>query len=333
MIAPIRAWERVDNASTVNIRGVFTTREFGDTSLVLFTDYHPSAKTLAENHLVHTNNQRGRPYGSPFVPEPTLWSYIVQLASALKTIHSHGLAARTINPTKVLLTGKNRIRLNGLGIADMLQIEDSKPMEQLQEEDMQKLGQLILALASNSTNMPHNSKSYDNIHRAYTPQLRDCIITLIEKLPSIQTFLSIIADQTMTVMDGALHQDDGLTSNLMGELENGRLIRLMTKLGFINERQEYNTQTAEKNQWSETGERYYLKLFRDYVFHQVSSDGRPVLDLGHVISCLNKLDVGSEEKIALVTRDEQHVFVVSYKEVKRGMEAAFQDLAKVQRRA
>lgn len=333
MIAPIRAWERIDSASIVNLRGVFTTREFGDTSLVIFTDYHPSAKTLAEFHSPHGNNQRGKPYSSTFVPEPSLWSYIVQLASVLKTIHAQGLAARTINPTKVLLTGKNRIRLNGLGIADVLQIEDSKPIEQLQEEDMQMMGHLILALASNSISMPNNSKSYDNIYRAYTPQIRECIIMLIEKTPPIQTFLSMIADQTVTVMDRALHQDDGITHTLMGELENGRLVRLMTKLGFINERQEYNTQTAEKNQWSETGERYYLKLFRDYIFHQVSSDGRPVLDLGHVISCLNKLDAGSEEKIALVTRDEQYVLVVSYKEVKRGMESAFQELTKVQRRA
>jgi PAB-dependent poly(A)-specific ribonuclease subunit 3 len=41
--------------------------------------------------------------------------------------------------------------------------------------------------------------------------------------------------------------------------------------------------------WSETGDRYLLKLFRDYVFHQVDENGRPVVDLAHVISCLNKV--------------------------------------------
>lgn len=41
--------------------------------------------------------------------------------------------------------------------------------------------------------------------------------------------------------------------------------------------------------WAETGDRYLLKLFRDYVFHQVSERGEPVIDMAHVVSCLNKV--------------------------------------------
>jgi hypothetical protein len=41
--------------------------------------------------------------------------------------------------------------------------------------------------------------------------------------------------------------------------------------------------------WSESGDRYLLKLFRDYVFHQVDESGAPVVNLAHVISCLNKV--------------------------------------------
>jgi hypothetical protein len=44
-----------------------------------------------------------------------------------------------------------------------------------------------------------------------------------------------------------------------------------------------------------------IKLFRDYVFHQVNEQGQPVLDLAHVIECLNKLEVGSAEKVLLVS--------------------------------
>lgn len=50
--------------------------------------------------------------------------------------------------------------------------------------------------------------------------------------------------------------------------------------------------------WSETGDRYMLKLFRDYVFHQVSEDGRPWIDMGHIVQCLNKLDAGAPEKVS-----------------------------------
>ena len=59
------------------------------------------------------------------------------------------------------------------------------------------------------------------------------------------------------------------------------------------DRTELNLDTA----WAETGDRYMLKLFRDYVFHQVMEDGRPFLDLAHVIACLNRLDAGIPDKV------------------------------------
>lgn len=59
--------------------------------------------------------------------------------------------------------------------------------------------------------------------------------------------------------------------------------------------------------WSETGDRYLLKLFRDYVFHQVTPDGRPYLDLSHVVYCLNRLDSGSNDKVKLYI----HIFQTS----------------------
>jgi len=57
--------------------------------------------------------------------------------------------------------------------------------------------------------------------------------------------------------------------------------------------------------WSESGDRYLIKLFRDFVFHQVDDQGRPVVDLSHVLTCLNKLDAGIEDKVMLVSRDGQ----------------------------
>lgn len=41
--------------------------------------------------------------------------------------------------------------------------------------------------------------------------------------------------------------------------------------------------------WSETGDRYIIKLFRDYVFHQVDENGVPVVNMVHVLTCLNKV--------------------------------------------
>lgn len=40
--------------------------------------------------------------------ERVLWSYVVQIANAMKEVHDRGLAFRTLDVSKVLVTGKNR---------------------------------------------------------------------------------------------------------------------------------------------------------------------------------------------------------------------------------
>jgi PAB-dependent poly(A)-specific ribonuclease subunit 3 len=113
-----------------------------------------------------------------------------------------------------------------------------------------------------------------------------------------------------------------LETELGSEMENGRIVRLLTKLGFINERAEWVRSFLRLTaglelicgrfemdpRWSDTGDRwasskrreaerlkiwtrYILKLFRDYVFHSIGVDGKPVLDLSHVLTCLNKVSI------------------------------------------
>lgn len=81
-------------------------------------------------------------------------------------------------------------------------------------------------------------------------------------------------------------------------------------------------------QWSETGDRYLIKLFRDHVFHQVDESNRPILDISHVLTALNKVDVGVDEKIMLMSRDEQSCLIVRYKDIRACVDAAFSDLCK-----
>jgi len=45
------------------------------------------------------------------------------------------------------------------------------------------------------------------------------------------------------------------------------------------------------------GDRYLLKLFRDFLLHQVKEDGTPTLEWGHIVESLNKLDAGVLEKV------------------------------------
>lgn len=146
----------------------------------------------------------------------------------------------------------------------------------------------------------------------HSNSLRDFIFWLINgTFPSVEKLAEALTTHTFQNFDAALNYNDNLEAELCRELENGRLVRLMSKLGFINERPEFD----HDPRWSETGDRYYIKLFRDYVFHSVDENNQPVVDLAHVITCLNKLDAGVDEKIMLVSRDNNNCFVISYKDV------------------
>ncbi|RYP57868.1 hypothetical protein DL770_010561 [Monosporascus sp. CRB-9-2] len=290
-------------------------------------------RRIEEHHF--PSNRYGR---APPVQEKVLWSYLVQLASAVKVIHNAKLAARCIDVTKVILTDKNRVRLSACAVLDVLHFETQRQVEDLQQEDFFHLGKLILGIATNT--LPRNIQdvwgSLDQLGRIYSQDLKDRISWLLSPTPqtpsaslnaqpkTAEQLLYDMAQHTADLLDIAFNANDENTAYLARELENGRLFRLAAKLGTINERPEFD---GDPN-WSETGERYTLKLFRDYVFHQVDANGNPVVDLGHIVTCLNKLDVGVDEKVYLTSRDNQTGFIVTYKELKKQIQTAFGDLLK-----
>lgn len=116
--ATIENWKKVQHANIAVLRNVFMTKMFGDLSLMLVYDYFPGAQTLNNQYFAHAishgiggMNGLG-PARGPFsqqkanrklLPEQLIWSYIIQLSSALRTIHSSGLACRSFDPTKVRL--------------------------------------------------------------------------------------------------------------------------------------------------------------------------------------------------------------------------------------
>ncbi|KAL6893312.1 hypothetical protein GGI43DRAFT_412807 [Trichoderma evansii] len=332
-IRSVKEWKRIDNPHVASIHDAFTTRAFGDSSLVIAQAYHPLAKTLAEVHLIpsvpHGSN---RVQSKPPITEAVLWGYISQIASALKAIHSNNLAARCLDVSKIILIDKNRICLNACSILDVTQFDIKRPMEELQQEDLLHFGRTLLCLATNTMpmQMTNMNAAIEQMSRTYSTEVKDTIMWLLAppqppaQPKSIDEFTQGIATHIMTTMNQANHKADAMRSELFRELENGRLIRLLMKLETINERPEYENDIA----WSEIGERYMLKLFRDYVFHQVDGNGNPVMDMGHILRCLNKLDAGSEDRICLTSRDEQTSMIVSYKELKKQVLGAFGDVLK-----
>jgi PAB-dependent poly(A)-specific ribonuclease subunit 3 len=324
-------WKEVNNGSVVKIHEAFTTRDFGDSSLIFVTDYHPNSKTLAEMYI--PTAKRYAQHIPQLISETAIWGWVVQFACALKAVHSAGLAVRALHPSKVLLTSKNRIRINGHAVLDVVKFDAAIPLEDQQQDDFVQLGHLIVSIATNTSAASNLPKAREIMTRYYTPKMKELVDWLLRtpntnvnppEEKTVDILLAGLTDEMVSTFDSQLHAEDTVTSTLMAELENGRLVRLMAKLGLINERPEFDHNTR----WSETGERYQLRLFRDYVFHAVDAQGNPVTNLGHIITCLNKLDAGSLETVQLVSRDEQHQYIVSYKELKKGIETSFNELTR-----
>lgn len=347
-------WKRLAHTNLVQLREVFTTKAFGDHSMVFVYDYHPGSETLLNKHFSstelngytdpfssdpnaprpysHTKNTILRQQHSSMLPESVIWSYIIQLTAALRVIHAAGLAYRCLDPTKVLLTSRTRLRLSCVAIPDVVTFDGTatNPLTLIphyQQEDLIALGKLVLALACRSLLAVHRDNmqaSLELVARSYSTDLRNLILYLLSNQArrSVTDLMPMIGARFYTQLDAAQLRSDVLENELAKELENGRLFKLLVKLATINERPELNMEPT----WAETGDRYMLKLFRDYVFHQVAADGRPWLDMAHVVSCLNKLDSGSHDKICLMSRDEQSVLVVSYAELRQCLETSFGEL-------
>lgn len=285
------------HGSIVGLRDVFSTGDFGDNSLCFVYDFHPGAITLKSKYF-------GSMGPSP-VYEDTLWGYICQLLTGMTAIHSAGLAIRDLSARRVLLTGRNRVRLSCCGLIDALQ-GPNKSIQQLQAQDVHDLGLLILSLGCGSPLAAQNlAQSLDYLSTQFTQDLVGFVGFLLSgpKSPGVYTTVfeasQLITHRLLNHVGHAHTHMDFLDTQLARECQNGRLLRLLVKLGFVNERPGLD----------ETGDRYLLKLFRDFVFHQVKDDGSPDLDFGHVVGILNKLDVGSEEKAVLSSRDHETLLV------------------------
>ncbi|XP_039212816.1 PAN2-PAN3 deadenylation complex subunit PAN3 isoform X2 [Crotalus tigris] len=339
-------WKKIQHSNIITLREVFTTKAFGEHSLVFAYDFHAGGETMMSRHFndpsadaYFTKRKWGQHDGplprqhAGLLPESLIWAYIVQLTSALRTIHTAGLACRVMDPTKILVTGKTRLRVNCVGVFDVLTFDNSQNnplalMAQYQQADLISLGKVVLALACNSLagiQRENLQKAMELVTINYSSDLKNLILYLLtdqNRLRSVNDIMPMIGARFYTQLDAAQMRNDVIEEDLAKEVQNGRLFRLLAKLGTINERPEFQKDPT----WSETGDRYLLKLFRDHLFHQMTEAGTPWIDLSHIISCLNKLDAGVPEKISLISRDEKSVLVVAYSDLKRCFENTFQEL-------
>ncbi|XP_064636086.1 PAN2-PAN3 deadenylation complex subunit pan3-like isoform X2 [Lineus longissimus] len=358
-MAVIDLWKKIQHTNIVQLREVFTTKAFNDLSIVFVYDFHAGAETLMHRHFTQQGRING--FNAPFMgldsrssrqfpkgkmaanraaqaatnllPECIIWNYIIQLTSALRTIHAAGLACRVMDPTKILLTSRSRLWLNCVGIFDVLGFDSTQStplamMPHYQQEDMVSLGKVVLALACNSVfaiQRDHIQSSMELVARNYSTDLKNLILYLLtnhNRVRSVNDIMPMVGARFYTQLEASQLMNDVLENELSKEVENSRLFRLVCKLGTVNDRPEFHMDPA----WSETGDRYLLKLYRDYLFHQVDENGAPWIDMAHVVQSLNKLDAGTPERLCLTSRDHQTVLLVSYADLKQSFEAAYSEI-------
>ena len=323
VLKSIKKWKKVDCSNCVKVYDVFTTRAFNDNSLILIYDYYPMSLTLMENHFMSFPGKN-----PDLITEDSLWNYTIQLLNAITEVNRLGLSLGSLNSSKIIITNKGRIRLSAVGINSILEDvsktlpKDAKELEEAEKDsDLLNLGKLILFLAKSTTylKVPTEDPMEIIMQLKFTNVFKKMLSYLFREDATIERFQELVAPMILKLANGLQNSCDYMESNLMGELENARLVRLFAKLDFISERPE----VVKDGLWSETGERYPIKLFKDYVFHQIDDNGKPVVDLTHVINCLNKLDAGVDENILLVSSDEMTCLIMSYKQLKELVNKSF----------
>lgn len=340
----IKQWQKLNaNANIVGVKDVFTSLAFSSisgtkvensTALCFVYDYYPNSKTLLE---YHKKSIRVEP-----INEDLLWVYLVQLVNAIKSIHAGGLTAgSSMEVSKIINTGGNRIRLSSCGISDVLDYgKPGRPdLKQLQRQDIKNLGKVLLDLSSLLLPINLRSTQEDVLVRNLTnsTKLNEDFINVLKVLNSkapldadasefdLKQFISdCLIDKTFSTVNSLENSTDYFELQLTSELENARLFRLLTKINFI-----VNTTTGDENHLNkqslnDANQIKVIQLFQQNLFQYYDSNGARVINLHKVLVNLNKLDCGVDEKLLLVKENE--CIIVSYKEVKEIVDSQFRQL-------
>lgn len=294
--------------------------------------------------------------------EPLLWSMLCQLVSAVRFIHLSGGSVRLLDASKVIasisLFLPARFRIAGTGLADIVRPlsahgqhhhhgtrqgsknVSSSSTQDAQREDVIALGLCVLSFASGDLSLSGTAEAstspqmqgarvnqaMDMLRQVYSQPLCEVVYRLSRGLvPTVFDACSLLGDRVFSEMDNLSCGNDFLEHQLQTEMENGRLFRVATKLATVTDREPADGTIPGSE---ETGDTYLAKLFRNYVFHQTdeSLSGRPVVDLGHVVECLNKLDCGSSEPVCMMSADGRNMLVATFADIRKSVESAFAQL-------
>ena len=313
-------WAKVVSPNVVPLRELFTQSK----ALFIVHDFLPGAQTLRDFILSRGSNA--------LLPENVIWSILTQVLSGVRAVHNAGLSCRDLSPARILLTGRFRARLGCAGLTHALEPNPAgSTIADQQFEDILWIARLAICLGTMSLQGLTDLQGGAQFIQARYSQdllafaLHPFKLQINKQRCSVFDMLALASPALLAENDALYAHGDALEENLSRMYDCDRMFRLMSKLSIICERPPLPG-VKPADSWSETDDRYLVKLFRDYVFHQIDDEGKPVVDFGHMIDCLNKLDAGSPERLLLASRDGRSFLVVSYDEVRMCIEKAFHEL-------
>ena len=258
-------------------------------SQIYCTKLHSCCLELKEGFTTVTNNEytlhmiyeycQGESLFSANIP---IAHVIIQLLSCIKAIHLKKLHfGGCLHPHKIFYT-KGLVKIGAIGIGAVL--FDDESLDALQSNDIIQFGYMILEIITHS--IPFLEVTPLLLEQIKESWIREIIYKCVTKsFNNIDDLLLIASPHMYNSINIHANCIDIANHQVVVASENKRISDMLFKLGFINERSNY----LNDENWSDIGGNYLLKLFRDFIFHQVDDQGKPVLDLYHCIYHLNKV--------------------------------------------
>ncbi|GBP98153.1 PAN2-PAN3 deadenylation complex subunit PAN3 [Eumeta japonica] len=296
----LELWKKIDHPNIVKLHDYFVTKAFHDHSLILVYDYHPGCVTLMNKYLsggvnaAGSSEYNGISYHDPFSSDPDApRPYTHQKNALLRAVASGALLPEAVLWSLLVQLTAGLRAIHSIGLACRHVFMMQKPGSNESYNERMPCMDCVVRYRGCSPRIP---------------------LSPVDVIQAQQDDLTALGRLALALACRAVHCDnlsasmDLITRTYSADLKNLILFNLDAS-------------------WSETGNRYMLKLFRDYIFHAVAVDGRPWLDQGHITYCLNQLDSGSNNKVVvLMSRDERSVLVVTFAELKHCLEQAFEEV-------
>ncbi len=307
----------------VHLNSVVATSEFalGSQDVLLEYRYVKGGRSLSD--IIASGEE---------LTESCLWSIACQLVSLVRHFHESEVPLRGLHPTKLLLVqdvgdgspsncgGAQRIVFTGLGLVDVLGTTDVPPvasaMPQMLRADISAVGSILSQLIHSSLNVDKAA----NVQASplFTPALFSLVRACGREGVTAVQLCRALGERLSLEYANALAHSDYVLAEFTREIQNGRLMKLLMRINFAV--------AASQAGYSDYDPMVIVRLFYQHLFAQIDDLGQPQYDWGLVYHGLNKLDVGSEDLVQLVSEQDHTLFIVSYKDVGRCIDVLCQGM-------